>query len=220
MVQKIQVKLLNGITVSINSNHTFNELLTKVSAELIMAENELDIYVNGKKIAMADFGCKKLQDYNMITGNTRDIVINIGRTAKTKTMIDVVKLDKELVDATMKKTTAPTPVLRGYTGHIPGRKYSYGLASSLSDKDHMLPPEIADIDGPGFKYGEDIVLGYKGFIRGSQHVAARTHGRSLAEAKNTNYDELAKGSILPIEPQHYANRNFSLTNDQIGIKKL
>eukprot|EP00178_Gracilaria_changii_P022171 TRINITY_DN65720_c0_g2_i1.p1 TRINITY_DN65720_c0_g2~~TRINITY_DN65720_c0_g2_i1.p1 ORF type:complete len:224 (-),score=0.04 TRINITY_DN65720_c0_g2_i1:67-738(-) len=199
----IQVKLLNGQTFAGPITLTYNELLQKVAKKEDQDPRSLDLYCNGVFVDLEKFGNIKIEDTydKSVNIDTMSIIIYVGRK-KYSIEHDPKAIDKELVDSEMSKCTAPTPVLRGYTGHVPGRKYAYGLASSQSNKQQMLPPEIAEKEQNGFKLTPDIALGYKGFIRGQQHVAARTFTNLLHETMDKDFATLAQGSILPTEPQN------------------
>lgn len=219
-MQEVRVNLLSGISALISNEVTFKELKERVSKGDDISEEELEIYANGELIDFNKWGKTKISEFIDEEGNNLQ-EINIGKCLPSKTKFgDVKKIDRELVNKAMKEKTAPTPVLRGYTGHVPGRKYAYGLANSLADKTHMLPKEIAEKEENGIHYKPDITLGYKGFIRGSQHVAGRTYRNSLQTAMNNDFNTLANGSLLPTEPQHKPQRNFSLEDPRRHIKTL
>lgn len=204
----------------IEGSVTFNELKSRIAKGDNVEEEILEIYANGTLIDYGKYGETKLNDFKTDSGDALK-QINVGRCLASNVVFgDVEKIDQELVDKAMKERIAPTPVLRGYTGHVPGRKYSYGLANSVANKEHMLPAEIAQKEKNGVHYKPDITLGYKGFIRGSQHVAGRTYRRSLQTAMNTDFNSLANGSLLPFEPQHMSNKTFSLQDPHRNVKKL
>lgn len=213
--RQIQVKLLNGQTYRTSIALTYNQLLSKIATKEDKDARSLDLYCNGVFVDLELFGNTKIEDTfdKSVNIDTMSIIIYVGRK-KFSIEHDPKEIDQELVDTEMMRCTAPTPVLRGYTGHVPGRKYAYGLASSLSDKQHMLPTEIADKEKHGFKLTSDTALGYKGFIRGQQHVAARTFTSLLHETMDKDFETLAQGSILPTEPQNIGQRrNPSLDNN-------
>ena len=219
-MSEIRVNLLSGTTALIENNVSFNELKSRIAKGDKVQEENLEIYGKGQLIDYAKYGETKICDFKTESGD-KLTEINVGRCLASKTKFgDVKKIDQELVDKAMREKTAPTPVLRGYTGHVPGRKYSYGLANSLANKEHMLPPEIAEKEKNGIHYKPDITLGYKGFIRGAQHVAGRTYRHSLQAAMTTDFNSLANGSLLPTEPQHQSKRTFSLEDPRRHIKKL
>eukprot|EP01083_Nonionella_stella_P144835 452906_1 len=220
-MNEVRVNLLSGVTALISDDVTFNECKERAAkGDNVKEVEQLQIYVNGSLIDLNKYGATKICDFTDEEGGTVS-EINIGRCIVSGTTFgNVDAIDKQLVNDAMKEKTAPTPVLRGYTGHVPGRKYSYGLANSLADKEHMLPPEIAEKESTGTQYKPDITLGYKGFIRGAQHVAGRTYRHSLQTAMTTDFDALAQGSLLPTEPQHHASRNFSLEEPRRHIPTL
>eukprot|EP01084_Bolivina_argentea_P248254 415235_1 len=219
--KEIRVNLLSGVSALIKNNVTFKELRTRAAKGDKIDEKQLDIYVNGVVFDLNKYGTMKICDYSDENGDEIE-EINIGRCIISGTKFgNVEQIDQKLVNDAMKEKTAPTPVLRGYTGHVPGRKYSYGVANSKANKEHQLPPEIAEKENNGIHYKPDITLGYKGFIRGQQHVAGRTYRHSLQKVMTTkSFNDLAQGSLLPTEPQHHSNRNFSLEDVRRHIKTL
>ena len=218
--QEIPVNLLSGVSALINHDVTFSDLKTRAAKGDSVEESTIELIVKSKVLDLEKFGNTKVCDYRDEDGLGCDCV-NIGRKIVSGTkMGDVKQIDDDLVNKEIQEQTAPTPVLRGYTGHVEQRKYSYGLANSLSNKEHMLPPEIAKKVKNGIHYGPDLTLGYKGFIRGSQHIAGRTYRNSLKTAMTNEYEDLAQGSLLPTEPQHAAARNFSLEDPRRHIQTL
>jgi len=204
----------------INHDVTFSELRTRAAKGDSVEEDQTQLYVHGKLVDLDQFGSTKVCDYRDEEGNKCDCV-NIGRIIVSGTKLGNAKeIDDDLVNKEIQEQTAPTPVLRGYTGHVPGRKYGYGLANSLTNQEHMLPPEIAEKEKNGIHYKPDLTLGYKGFVRGSQHIAGRTYRHSLETAMTNEFDDLAQGSLLPTEPQHAVARNFSLEDPRRHIQTL
>lgn len=220
-LHEIPVNLLSGVSALINSDVTFSDLKTRAAKGDSVTESTILLYVNGKVLDLEKVGNVKVSDFRDEEGKGCDCV-NIGRIIVSGTKLgNVDEIDEDLVNQEIQSQTAPTPVLRGYTGHVPGRKYSYGLANSLSDKEHMLPPEIAEKEQNGIHYRPDLTLGYKGFIRGSQHVGGRTYRQTLQTAMTNEYDDLAQGSLLPNAPQHSGSKkNFSLEDPRRHIQTL
>ena len=222
----INVILLNGEKVLVADSTTFNELKQKAANAGNIAAMKLQIYANGTMIDLDQSGETKICDFKLedadcyVAENVTEI--NIGRSLESGAKLGNAKaIDDALVNAAMVEKTAPTPVLRGYTGHVAQKKFSYGIANSLADKDHMVPRDIAEQQKNGIHYKPDITLGYKGFIRGSQHVAGRTYRNSLEATMNAAFEDLAQGSLLPAEPQHYGQtKRFSLDDPSKHIITL
>jgi len=204
------LKFLNGKSKKVQLTCTPAEVVAMVKAEL--GNEKVDIYVDDVK--MTDL-TNNVDSLEKLYG--KDVtVIYVQRQIQKLLTAD---LDKQRVNNEMEETLSPSHTMRGYTGHVPGKKYAHGLAECEAHKGHLQPQHV-DETIKMQKTREDTwcTLGYSGFIPATQHVRGTPFDETVKVAATEEADALAKNSYMPMSPQK--NKKAVITTTPTYLKLL
>lgn len=192
------LQFLDGTHVRVPLSKTPKEVHDLVAAHHAdkFDMQELVILVNGEPL-VTDSEASWTMTLEEVYGQLTTICVSkrFGRTLNT---VNDKSRDQKEINVTC---LSPTHVVRGYMGHVPGKKFAHGIAECTAHEGNQQPQHVTDTESLQAKRDEhSYTLGYKGFVAASQHVRGTQFTETLKVAYTEDAQELAEHSFMPPSP--------------------